>query len=105
MEILHGIVVIVVVCGAFVAAILAFIISCFLIRVVWPLVLGAVAAYFLWAYVDLFLAIVFGVMCVIIQLWWLQHIKEDSYIERYNAEQNKKSKQLHDGYLPNYFDY
>ena len=105
MEILHGIVVLVVVGGALVAAILAFIISCFLVRVVWPTVMGAVGAYFLWLHVDLFLAIVFSLVCLIVQIWWLSHIKEDSYIEGYKAEKNKKKNQLHDTYLPNYFDY
>lgn len=103
MEILHGVVVLVVVGGAFVAAILLFILSCFLVRVVWPLVIGAGGAYALWIYVEPFPAAIFALFCIVIQLWWLNHIKEDSYAEIYKA-QNQQKKASQDAYMHGYLD-
>lgn len=102
MEILHGVVVVVVAGAAVIAAGIALLILYFLVQSIWPIMIGGLGGYLIWTNLDQDLAVIFGVISVVTQIWWWKHTKKNDY--GLMALERGKQKHYEELTLPRYFD-
>ena len=102
-DVLRGLGIMVAIAGSFFGLIFAAIISHFVIKKLWPTALGVGVGYYLWTNIDTDLAVIFGVLCVAVQiLWWKRVNRENNTLMQHEF---KKPEEKQNVTIPGYFDY
>ncbi len=102
MEILHGVVVVVVAGAAVIAAGISLLVLYFLVQSFWPVMIGGLGGYLIWTNLDQDLAVIFGIVSLVTQIWWWRHTRKNDY--GMMALEKGKQKRYEELTLPRYFD-